>query len=363
MATLATALALRPRRAPRAAAEDERARFLALMHHELRTPLNGVVGLIALLRERITGSEERRLLDEAERAGRQISAMLEDMLEQEAGAPGGGGADETFRVEEIAGSIRDLFGPAATRVGVDFRVACVGPMPPRASGDGRRFLRALTHLCAYVLDKAGARDVALEFEHDGAECRARLGFDFAGGAAEALKLRELIETGAKSSDVMTESGLGPLLAKGLLERIGGRLEVATVEGGRVLVLAAAPSAAMAAPAAPRVRILAQTRSLGAIGAAAATAAGVEVLAAEDAPAPDVVLLEAGGAGERAALAEARGAWPKAAVIALGEPDAPALFDAVIRPPLDPDRVAAAVDEAWRRREAASAARRPAAAAS
>jgi signal transduction histidine kinase len=354
-AALAAGLALRAVRAAPAAAlarpagsDDSRARFVAMMNHELRTPMNGVIGLISVLKEGAVAPDQARMLDEAERAGRQMAAMIEDLLEQEAGGPTVAEPPPPFRVEALADALRELFAPAAARSGVDFSVECRGELPPRATGDGRKLLRALSHLCGYVLEKAGTRDVRLALSHDGAECRAELSFDFAKGHGPALDLAALVETGAKPGDELTGSGLGPLLAKGLLERMGGRLEVTTTDSGRVLVLAATPSLATTAVV-PRVRIMAQTRSLGALGAAAASAAGVEVLAAEDAPVPDIVLVEAGGPEERPTVDLARSSWPKAAVIALGDPAAPALFDAVVRPPLEPARVAEAVDACWARR--------------
>jgi hypothetical protein len=144
---------------------------------------------------------------------------------------------------------------------------------------------------------------------------------------------------------MSGHGLGPLLAKGLLESMGGRLEVSTLDSGRVLILASTPSKPVD-DVRPRVRVIAQTRSLGALGAAAAAAAGVDVLATEKAPPPDVVLVEAGGVEEERAVAEARMLWPEAIVVALGRPDRAELFEVVVPPPLDPARVARIVGEAW-----------------
>jgi hypothetical protein len=158
-------------------------------------------------------------------------------------------------------------------------------------------------------------------------------------------------------------GLGPLLAKGLLEQMGGRLEVSSLDSGRILVLAAAPSHARVedpspAEIRPRVRVIAQTRSLGALGAAAASAGSVDVLSAEDAPAPDVVLVEAGGEEELRALAEARASWPGAVILALGQPDAPDRFDGVVSGPLEPERIARSVAEAWTRASSGSVAGAP-----
>jgi signal transduction histidine kinase len=342
------------------AARLAKARFVMMMSHELRTPMNGMLGLLSLMREYDPPDALKPLIDKAERAGRQLTAMLGDLLEVESAPPADPGprADPAFSVEALAQSMRDVFGPAALTAGADFTVRVKGEVPAEATGDGVKLQRALTQLCSQVVDQAGVRDVALELSHTGEECRAELSFDHAAGADAGLKLVEPAPAPPAADEGLTAPGLGPLLARGLLEQMGGRLEVSTLDSGRILVLAAAPSrpieGAAAEPARPRVRVIAQTRSLGALGAAAASAAGVDVLAAEDAPAPDVVLVEAGGEEEARALSEARAAWPAAVVIALGDPDAPAGFDGIVGAPLEPARVAREVAQAWARARGATA---------
>jgi hypothetical protein len=112
-----------------------------------------------------------------------------------------------------------------------------------------------------------------------------------------------------------------------------------------MLLAATPAPAVAHDG-PRVRILAQTRSLDALSTAAASAAGVEVLTTDQAPTPDIVLVEAGGEEEARAVAEARALWPDAFLMALGAAEDPSLFADTIQPPLEPARVAEAVARAW-----------------
>ncbi|TVQ58474.1 MAG: sensor histidine kinase [Rhodobacteraceae bacterium] len=338
-------------------AQLARARFVAMMSHELRTPMNGVLGLLSLMKDAASPEEIRRLIDQAERAGRQLTAMLGDMLDAE----GAGGrreeqeaaeaatAPSTFRVDAIAESLDELFGPVAKQYGVAFRTSVKGTPPTEATGDGRRFQRALTHLCTHVVEKAGVKDVEVEISHDGDKLQAALSFEHPAGAEEAKGLAEIANAPAAETEGLGGRGLGPLLAKGLLEKMGGRLEVSTLDSGRVLILASTPSQPVE-DVRPRVRVIAQTRSLGALGAAAASAAGVDVLATDKAPTPDVLLVEAGGVEEERAVAEARMQWPDAIVVALGRPDRPELFDVMVQPPLDPARVARIVAQAWAKAE-------------
>jgi signal transduction histidine kinase len=333
------------------AARLAKARFVMMMSHELRTPMNGMLGLLSLMKEYDPPQTMRPLIDQAERAGRQLVAMLGDLLEVEAD-PAPVAEPPPFRVDDLADSMRAMFGPAAGKAGTGFTVSVKGEVPPEATGDGVKFQRALSQVCSQVVEQAGVSDIALELSHTGAECVAELSFAHAAGTEAGLKLVEPAPSPPASAVEFGAPGLGPLLARGLLEQMGGRLEVSSLDSGRILVLAATPSQPKddAAPAElrPRVRVIAQTRSLGALGAAAASAGSVDVLSAEDAPAPDVVLVEAGGEEEGRALAEARSSWPGAMILALGEPDAPDGFDGVVAGPLEPERIARAVADAWSR---------------
>jgi signal transduction histidine kinase len=344
------------------AARLAKARFVMMMSHELRTPMNGMLGLLSLMKEYDPPQTMRPLIDQAERAGRQLVAMLGDLLEVEAD-PAPAAEPPPFRVDDLADSMRAMFGPAADSAGTGFTVSVKGEVPPEATGDGIKFQRALSQVCSQVVEQAGVSDIALELSHTGEECVAELTFAHAAGTGAGLKLVEPAPAPPSSADEFGAPGLGPLLAKGLLEQMGGRLEVSSLDSGRILVLAAAPSQAKeveAAPATlrPRVRVIAQTRSLGALGAAAAAAGSVDVLSAEDAPAPDVVLVEAGGEEEARALAEARASWPGAMIIALGEPDSADGFDGFVAGPLEPERIARAVEGAWSRAGASMAAGAP-----
>lgn len=55
--------------------------FLANMSHELRTPLNAMIGMTALARRRATDPTQIDFLDKADRASRQLLAVIDDVLD------------------------------------------------------------------------------------------------------------------------------------------------------------------------------------------------------------------------------------------------------------------------------------------
>lgn len=337
------------RQAIEEAARLSKARFVMMMSHELRTPLNGLLGLISIMKETDPPESMRPLLGQAERAGMQLTGMLGDMLDSESrdlkDPAEAVAAPATFSPDNLAKAMQDIYAPVSSAGGPSFRAEVKGDVPETVSGDGVRFQRAVSHLCNHVMETAGVEDVALEVSHEEGECKAALSFAHKAGPEAAMRLVEPADGTPEAGDDITGVGLGPLLAKGLLEQMGGRLEVATLDGGRIMLLAATPAPEIEHDG-PRIRILAQTRSLDALSTAAASAAGVEVLTTDQAPMPDIVLVEAGGEEEARAVAEARELWPDAFLMALGTAEDPSLFGDMIHPPLEPARVAEAVAQAW-----------------
>ena len=55
--------------------------FLANMSHEIRTPMNGVLGVLQLLGGENLSAEAKGLLEEAERCGRMLSQLLNDVVD------------------------------------------------------------------------------------------------------------------------------------------------------------------------------------------------------------------------------------------------------------------------------------------
>lgn len=331
------------------AAERAHVRLLATIDRELRGPMNGVLTPLTEMNESGLSADQAALRISAEHAVRQIGGLFDDLLTEEMGR----GRDATpdrapFRLATLAQDMRNAFGPIARRSGARFEAVCRTDALQRLQGDRGRFQRAISHLCGYALDRAGARNVDIEFSHGDGKMRAALAFDYPPGGGDVATLRDLVAARA----IDAPSALGPLLAKGVLDRIGGRLEISTLDDGRVLALASAP-ADLAEAEGPRIRIVAESLTLASLGAASVRAGGLDLLAADAAPAPDIVLMEAGGAGERVALAQVRARYPEALLIALGDPVTPGAFDGVIRAPFLPERMVAEITRVWTTRRAAN----------
>ncbi len=319
-------------------ASRAKSQFLAMMSHELRTPLNGVLGLLSLLRQQRLSNQQRRLLNQAERSGQQMIGLLEDILDFTALQEDRLQLDQRpFEVAKLAEAIETMFRPVALREGTSFSLSISDTCPARLIGDFARLRQALTHLCAYILETAGTRNITLALSHAGGRLVAEIAFEYSrdgGGWAPELILGRT----AGQDQAMVAEALGPAIARGLISQMNGVTKLDHPGQSRIAVIVSVP-----ASAAPPVRketgsidILVACRSaaLDAICRAALRNENVRFTLPDDTTTPQVVMIEAGSGQEREDCRRYRQRFPSALLVALGSPANPADFDDIVELPID-----------------------------
>jgi signal transduction histidine kinase/ActR/RegA family two-component response regulator len=122
-------------------------RFLAAVSHEIRTPLNGIFGMSQLLRESVTGANERHQLDVVQRSARHLQTVIGDLLDLSRIEFGKLSVEhEPFFVVDTVREVTDLLGPVAAEKGLGFHVHFAPDLPQCASGDASRIKQVLHNL-------------------------------------------------------------------------------------------------------------------------------------------------------------------------------------------------------------------------
>ena len=325
------------------AASRAKSRFLTMMSHELRTPMNGVLGLLALVRQTALNKRQIRLIDQADRSGRQMSALLGDILDfSDLQSESLVMARDMFELRGLARAVEEMFGPIIQREGVKFTIEIDADAPRWVVGDLTRLRQVLGHFVTFLVDVVGSKDVRLAI----ARAPSGLAFDIdvavqgsdqPGWQPEAIFGRGSAHYGDFASD-----SLGPMIARGLVSLMGGSVTLLRPVAGRATLSICVPLELIDG-AADCVRIEAESVTVQAVLAALLRklvrgvwepgAANQKVTA---------VLMEAGGEEETVRAARLRSDHPAARLIAVGAPRSAGLFDAVCPQPVTAEALAAAM---------------------
>ncbi len=273
------------RRDKEAAEQASRAKseFLSRVSHELRTPLNGILGfaqLMALDADAPLAGEQRRRLDGVRAAGAHLLELIDELLdlariEQQQGRPL---ALEPVDVGAALARCLALVRPLATAHRVELPERAPAPRWARAQP------RALEQVLINLLDHAikhnragGAVEVEIADDRPGL---LRIAVRDGGSGLDAAQLAQRVQPfdpGAERRRV-GGSGLGLVIARDLVEAMGGRFDIDNSRPG----VASTYTVRLAACAAPD--------DVGAGGGApaaqpspATTGAGAQVLYIEDEP--------------------------------------------------------------------------------
>lgn len=332
------------------AASQAKSRFLTMMSHELRTPMNGVLGVIALVRQTPLADRQQRLLERAERSGRQMSALLGDILDfSDLQNEKLVIARDMFEVQALVRGVEETFGPTVRRGGVSLAIDISSDAPRWVVGDLPRLRQALGHFVTFFVEIVGSKDVRIGVQRSGDGVRfdidaAVQGRDLPGWQPEAMFGRETAEYGKFASDA-----LGPMIARGLITLMGGSIELHRQPPERAVLSVSVPLPVIER-AMDCVRIEAESVTVQAVLGALARQLGCEVwepgLATRTVT---TILMEAGFADETARAARLRSDHPSARLIAIGEPETAGLFDAVCAQPVTGEALGTVLREGARAR--------------
>lgn len=333
MAQESATLAARAESASRA-----KSRFLTMMSHELRTPMNGVLGLLALVRQTALNERQVRLVDQAERSGQQMSALLGDIpdfsdLQSESLVIN----RDMFEMAALGEALRDMFAPIVRREGIAFTLDVDPGVPRWVVGDMGRLRQVIGHFITFLVDVVGTRDVHVRIAQpaDGVLFEIDVAAPADGGPGwqpEAVFGRT-----SPQLDEFASDSLGPMIARGLVALMGGGVTLRRPKPGRAVLAVLVPMEASKGPGGC-VRIEAESATVQMLLAALLRKLSRPVWMPEGGQEPmrpvEAVLVEAGGDDETACVTRLRSSiHPVARLIAIGTPTRSALFDGVCPQPV------------------------------
>jgi len=316
-------------------ANKAKSRFLTMMSHELRTPMNGVLGMISLAKQPGMAMPQLRLIEQAEKSGKQMISMLSDILDYAALQ------DKEIELEQkpfavlgLASAVRELFGSVARREGISFDVTVDQKCPDRLTGDIKRLRQIVAHFASYIVEMAGTDNVEIRIGHAKDALRVAIDFDYGHGeAGQAWRPEILLGIDNDDPAQFASDALGPAVARGILAQMGGSVHLGHADGNRISVILRAP-AQVVELGELLVHIETNSAALRTICEVGLNGTKAKVVPSDYPGKIDMVLIECGGLDEMERVQALAAKHRTALLIALGNPINPSDFDDRIDLPID-----------------------------
>ena len=228
-----------------AAEEATRAKslFLATVSHEIRTPLTSVLASVELLTETGLDALQARLVRVMARQGERLLDLVDHVLDFsriEAGRAELHRVD--FGLREVVGDTLRALAASAAAKGIDLGRAIDDHVPDRLHGDAARLAQVLTNLVGNAVKFTETGSVAVEVRPahgatpDPAAGELRLLFSVTdtGIGVDPGAAHQLFESFSQADHTIPHryggTGLGLSISRGLVELMGGSIDVESTPG-------------------------------------------------------------------------------------------------------------------------------------
>ena len=212
--------------------------FVANMSHELRTPMNAVLGMAHLLNTTGLTPDQGRYLEMIRASGQSLLGILNDILDFSKMSAGKIELHPVrFLLDDVLHSLASIM---SVTVGEKNLELCLGvelDVPRALVGDALRLQQILVNLTGNAIKFTEQGEVSVLVERaatDGAALQLRFTVRDTGIGMSADQLARLFSPFTQADASTTRrfggTGLGLTISKGLIELLGGHIEVDSQEG-------------------------------------------------------------------------------------------------------------------------------------
>jgi signal transduction histidine kinase len=201
--------------------------LLSRLSHEIRTPLNGIMGLAALLENSETDKQKHEWLSAVKSCGDSILEIIEDILDMaQMEREDVGNRCDLIDVNRLAGDVLDPIRAQAMSKGLDLLYKC-DPEKFTFLGDQRRIRQTLINLLGNAVKFTDEGEIRLTISRSRTKVRFVVE-DSGPGVPNEMKpiiFEQYVQARSKSEKDQLGLGLGLAIARDLVSRMDGRMEV------------------------------------------------------------------------------------------------------------------------------------------
>jgi signal transduction histidine kinase/DNA-binding response OmpR family regulator/HAMP domain-containing protein len=212
-----------------------KSQFLASMSHELRTPMNSILGLTELILDKAQLSlKNKERLEVVLKSGKRLMGLINDILDLskiEAGKMDI--REEDILLEEIIEDVSNTASPLAVEKGLEFNIKRICNTRFIINTDRVRVTQVLINLIGNAIKFTDKGKIELSISVSQENSLLFSVSDTGIGISEENKkiiFEEFRQIDGTTSKKYSGTGLGLAISKKILDLIGGKIWVASIEG-------------------------------------------------------------------------------------------------------------------------------------